>query len=72
MNNIDISQLKDRAKQLRVQPKSKEQILAELEEIEKQLGLYPTNGDMPMTHDIVKRVGSLTDVSFEMREKELQ
>ena len=39
MNNIDISQLKDKAKQLRVQPKSKEQILTELEELEKPVGI---------------------------------
>jgi hypothetical protein len=39
MNNIDISHLKDRAQQLRVQPKSKEQIFTELEELEKQLGI---------------------------------
>jgi hypothetical protein len=64
-------QLKDGAKQLRDKPKPKEQVLSELEELEKQLGLKQTNSsDMKNTRRIVKRIGSLTDVLPEIRENE--
>lgn len=63
-------QLKDGAKQLRAKPKPKEQVLSELEELEKQLGLTQTNSDMKNTRRIIKRIGSLTDVLSEIRENE--
>lgn len=66
------SSLKNKAKELKVLPKPKEQVLAELEELRKQFGLTKTSGDMSMTRSIVKRVGSLTDVLPEMRENEKQ
>lgn len=63
-------QLKDGAKQLRAKPKPKEQVLSELEELEKQLGLNKTNSNMKNTRLIVKRIGSLTDILPEIRENE--
>ena len=66
------SSLKNKAKEMKISPKPKELVLAELEELRKQLGLTKTSGDMSMTRSIVKRVGSLTDVLSEMRENEKQ
>lgn len=66
------SSLKNKAREFKVLPKPKEQVLAELEELRKQLGLTRTSGDMSVTRSIVKRVGSLTDVLPEMRENEKQ
>ncbi len=63
-------QLKDGAKQLKAKPKPKKQVLSELEELEKQLGLNQTNSNMKNTRRIVKRIGSLTDVLPEIRENE--
>jgi len=70
MSIIDMSQLKDRAKQIRAKPKSKDQVIIELEELEKQLGLNHTNTNMENTRRIVKRIGSLTNVLNEIRENE--
>jgi len=67
---VDVSQLKDKAKQFKAKPKSKEQVITELEEIEKRLGLKHTNSKMENTHHIVKRIGSLTNVLNEIRENE--
>jgi hypothetical protein len=64
------SPLKNKAKEMKVSPKPKEQVLAELEELRKQLGLTKTSGDMSITRSIVKKVGSLTNVLAEMRENE--
>ncbi len=71
MNGMD-SSLKNEAKKFKVLPKPKEQVLAELEDLRKQLGLTKTSGDMSKTHSIIKRVGSLADVLSEMRENEKQ
>jgi hypothetical protein len=70
MSIIDMSQLKDRAKQIRAKPKSKDQVIIELEELEKQLGLNHTNTNMENTRRIVIRIGSLTNVLNEIRENE--
>ena len=70
MSIIDMSQLKDRAKQIRAKSKSKDQVIIELEELEKQLGLNHTNTNMENTRRIVKRIGSLTNVLNEIRENE--
>jgi hypothetical protein len=64
------SPLKNKAKEMKVSPKPKEQVLAELEELRKQLGLTKTSGDMSITRSIGKKVGSLTNVLAEMRENE--
>lgn len=57
---------------LKLQPKKKEQVYAELNELRVQLGLSRTKGDMSETRKIVKQVGSLTDVLSEIRENEKQ
>lgn len=57
---------------LKLQPKKKEQVYAELNELRVQFGLTRTKGDMSETRKIVKRVGSLTDVLSEIRENEKQ
>ena len=66
------SSLKNKAKEFKLLPKPKEQVLAELEELREQLGLTKTSGDMSMTRSIVKRVGSFTDELTEIRENEKQ
>jgi|KBSMisStandDraft_5_1062788.scaffolds.fasta_scaffold256872_3 hypothetical protein len=68
---IGMSRLGDLSK-LKLQPKKKEQVYDELNELRIQLGLSRTNGDMSMTRKIVKRVGSLTDVLSDIRENEKQ
>ncbi len=53
-------------------PKSKEQLLNELDELRRQLGLRKTDGTMSRTKEILKGKGSLSDAYREMREKERQ
>src|SRR6185295_14316300 len=52
---IGMSRLGDLSK-LKLQPKKKEQVYDELNELRIQLGLSRTNGDMSMTRKTVKRV----------------
>jgi hypothetical protein len=53
-------------------PKPKEQVLKELEDLRKKLGLKRTDGTMSNTHRILKRKGSMSDALTEMRKKEKQ
>jgi hypothetical protein len=68
---IGMSRLGNLSK-LNLQPKKKEQVYDELNELRTQFGLSRTNGDMSKTRKIVKRVGSLTDVLSDIRENEKQ
>lgn len=67
-----MSELHDKTKAFKIEPKPKEQVLVELRELKERLGLHQTSGDMNMTHSIVKRVGSLTELWSEMRAIEKQ
>jgi hypothetical protein len=68
---IGMSRLGNLSK-LNLQPKKKEQVYDELNELRVQFGLSRTNGDMTNTRKIVKRVGSLTEVLSDIRENEKQ
>jgi hypothetical protein len=72
MNDSGMSELHDKTKAFKIEPKPKEQVLVELRELKERLGLHQTSGDMNMTHSIVKRVGSLTELWSEMRAIEKQ
>ena len=72
MNDLGMSELHDKTKAFKIEPKPQEQVLVELRELKERLGLHQTSGDMNMTHSIIKRVGSLTDLWSEMRETERQ
>jgi len=66
---IGVTRLGDLSK-LKLQPKKKQQVYDELNQLRIQLGLSRTSGDMSMTRKIVKRVGSLTNVLSDIRENE--
>ena len=68
---LGVSKLGNLSK-LNLQPKKKAQVYDELNELRVQLGLTRTKGDMSATREIVKRVGSLTDVLSDIRENEKQ
>ncbi len=68
---VGLSRLSNLSK-LKLQPKKKEQVYDELNTLRIQFGLSKTTGDMSKTREIVKRVGSLTDVLTEIRENEKQ
>lgn len=71
MTGLGISQINNN--DFRVYPKSKKQTLAELRDLQKKLGLSSTaDSTMKKTHEIVKRVGSLTDALSDIRENEKQ
>jgi hypothetical protein len=72
MNDLGMSELHDKTKAFKIEPKPKEQVLVELRELKERLGLHQTSGDMNMTRNIVKRVGSLTELWSEMRANEKQ
>lgn len=69
---MGMSELHDKTKAFKIEPKPKEQVLVELRELKERLGLHQTSGDMNMTRSIVKRVGSLTELWSEMRAIEKQ
>jgi hypothetical protein len=70
MNDLGMSELHDKTKAFKIEPKSKDQVLVELRELKERLGLHQTSGDMNMTRSIIKRVGSLTELWSEMRTSE--
>jgi hypothetical protein len=72
MNDLGMSELHDKTKAFKIEPKPKEQVLVELRELKELLGLHQTSGDMNMTRSIIKRVGSLTELWSEMRAIEKQ
>lgn len=53
----------------KLEPKSKEQIQEEFEELRQRLGLMQTNGEMEMTRSIIRRVGSLANPSLKDKDK---
>jgi hypothetical protein len=72
MNDLGMSELHDKTKAFKIEPKPKEQVLVELRELKERLGLHQTRGDMNITRSIIKRVGSLTELWSEMRAIEKQ
>lgn len=63
---------KQNPKLSKLQPKKKGKVYEELNTLRVQFGLSRTEGNMKLTHGIVKRVGSLTDVLSDIRENEKQ
>lgn len=63
---------KNNAKTGKLQPKPKEQVLEELEELRKRLGLHNADGTMTDTKNIIKQAGPLSDLFLEMKKKERQ
>lgn len=55
-----------------LKPKSKVQMIEDLNHLRKTLGLHKTDGNMSVTHEVVKTKGSLLDVWYEMKQKERQ
>ena len=59
MSRIAPSELSKYMTIRKLEPKSKEQIQEEFEELRQRLGLMQTNGEMEMTRSIIRRVESL-------------
>ncbi len=69
MSRIAPSELSKYMTIRKLEPKSKEQIQEEFEELRQRLGLMQTNGEMEMTRSIIRRVGSLANPSLKDKDK---
>ncbi len=55
-----------------LKPKSKEEMLEQLKDLRKMLGLHRTDGTMNSTHKFVKKEGSFLDTLDEVKKRESQ
>lgn len=72
LSNSKVDSKKSRDDSIVLKPKTKEQMLQELNNLRAMLGLHKTDGTMKATRNIIQKEGSLLDVLDEVKKRERQ